>query len=366
MKSKFIYIDDENPEALASIVNGFNDTDLIEVELMDLSSIKNFEQLKGKIQEINPDGLIIDLRLDGEGPNRLSFPATTLAQDLRTMVASGTIKPVPLILCSTSSKMRATYDIDKSSHDLFDYKFEKSITPDWNKLSRKLQSLSSSYLWLNKEKRNIDTILNRTDLHLLDSRAFERLQDKEVQNQVNDITQFVINELFHHPGLLIRESILAARYGIDIEKSKEGWARIKESLLVPCKYTGILSEGWERWWADKTEEIFKTRTDRRLQELNASQRVEYLKKLGFDNITEANPLPYCRSSEFWTICEAYKKPLDPLEGFKIYEVNEPKPWQEAKYISIGAELERKGREKGIRPHPSELDRINDLKEKLAI
>lgn len=365
MKSKYIYIDDENPDALASIVNGFNDTGLLNVELLDLSTIKSFEQVKGRIQEINPDGLIIDLRLDGEGPNRLNFPATTLAQDLRTMAAAGSIRPVPLILCSTSSKMRATYDIDKSSHDLFDYKFEKSITPDWFKFSRKLKSLASSYNWLYEERKTIDEILNRTDLHLLDPRVFERFIDKEIQNQVNDITQFIVNELFHHPGVLIKENILAARYGIDIEKSKEGWERIKESLLNPSKYTGVLSEGWDRWWADKAEEIFKSNTTKRLQELNASQRVEYLRKLGFENINEASPLPYCKSSEFWTICEAYKKPLDPLEGFKIYETNEPKPWQEPKYISFGAELERRGRDKGIRPHPSELIRINDLKEKLT-
>ena len=60
-----------------------------------------------------------------------------------------------------------------------------------------------------------------------------------------------------------------------------------------------------------------------------------------------------------------KSRLDPLEGFKIYETDEPKPWQEPKYISFGAELERKGRDKGLRPHPSEFERIKDLKEMLS-
>jgi hypothetical protein len=366
MKSKYIYIDDESPDALKSIVNGFNDIDLIDVELLDLTKTKSFDQLKGTILEKNPDGLIIDLRLDGEGPNRLNFPATTLAQDLRTMAASGSTRSIPIILCSTSAKMRSTYDVDKSSHDLFDYKFEKSLTPEWLKFSKKLQSLSCSYNWLSERTRSIDEILNRNDLQLLDSRIFERFADKEVQNQVNDIAQFVIKELFHHPGVLIKENVLAARYGIDIEKSSEGWAKIKIDLLNPCKYSGVFSDGWERWWADNTESIFSKITGGlRLQELNAIQRIDKLRKIGFENLVPASPLPYCKSTEFWTICEAYKKPLDPLEGFKIYETDEPKPWQEPKYISFGAELERKGRDKGLRPHPSELERIKDLKEMLS-
>lgn len=78
----------------------------------------------------------------------------------------------------------------------------------------------------------------------------------------------------------------------------------------------------------------------------------------------AKPMPLCKSTEFWTICEGYKKPLDPLEGFRIYSSYELKPWQESKYLSLDAVLERVGIEKGLRPHPSELKRIETKKQSL--
>lgn len=366
MKPKYLYIDDESPEALRSIINGFNDVGEIEVELVDLEKLRDFESLKTYIINQNPDGLIIDLRLDGEGVNRLSFPATTLAQDLRTLAASDEIKSFPLVLCSTSPKMRATYDIDKTSHDLFDYKFEKSLTPEWLKFSIKLKSISNSYKWLNGGNRSLDEILNRKDWQHFDSRIFEKFIDEEQVLKVNDIAQFIIKELFHHPGILIKERTLAARLGVDIEASGEEWDKVKEEFAKDCKYFGVFGDGWERWWHDKISSKFQSISKgEKLHNLNAEQRVNLLVQAGF-KVKPAEPLaPYCKSTEFWTVCEYYKKPLDPLEGFKIFESTELKPWQESKYLSFGAELERKGRDKGLRPHPSELQRIKDLKELLS-
>lgn len=366
MKPKYLYIDDESPEALRSIINGFNDAGEIEVELVDLEKLRDFESLKTYIIKQNPDGLIIDLRLDGEGVNRLNFPATTFAQDLRTLAASNELKSFPLILCSTSPKMRATYDIDKTSHDLFDYKFEKSLTPEWLKFSIKLKSLSNSYKWLNEGDHTLDDILNRKDWHHFDSRIFEKFLDDEQVLKANDIAQFIIKELFHHPGLLIKERTLAARLGLDIEASGEEWDKLKMEFANDCKYDGVFGNGWERWWHDKISSKFQSISKgEKLQNLNAKQRVDFLNKAGF-NVKSAEPLaPYCRSTEFWTVCEFYKRPLDPIEGFKIFESTELKPWQESKYLSSSAELERKGRDKGLRPHPSELQRIKDLKEMLS-
>ena len=54
-----------------------------------------------------------------------------------------------------------------------------------------------------------------------------------------------------------------------------------------------------------------------------------------------------------------EKPLDPIEGFKVYTRNEPKPWQEYEYISLEALLHPYSlQEKNIKPHPSELDGIS--------
>ena len=102
--------------------------------------------------------------------------------------------------------------------------------------------------------------------------------------------------------------------------------------------------------------------------MGAKQRVEILiKATGLEHLVAATPIEFCTSDEFLDgPVKDLRCPLDPLEGFVVYEKSELKPWQESKYISFqAAEVERIGREKGLRPHPSEEDRIAEIKESLS-
>lgn len=364
-KPKYLYIDDENDSSVDSIRDGFNDVRNIEVELYPLQDTRNFEDLKNALIALDFDGLILDLRLDGDGPNRVGFSAPTLAQDLRTIQARKDIKSFPIILCSTLPKIRETYSVDKSSHDLFDYKFEKSAFPDYEKFSRKLYSLAEWYDWLNKEAKSINEVLQRENLKDIDSRIYEKFLISDTPFLANDYAKFIINQLFHHSGALIKERTLAARLGIDIEKS-EDWDRIKE-VFSESSYRGIFSNGWKRWWSDILIKEFKKMSEGfHLSSLNAKQRVDILiEKTGLKDLIPAEPIELCVSTDFWTICEGHKKPLDPLEGLRVYEKSEIKPWQENKYISFhAAEVERIGRDRGLIPHPSEEERIAEIKESL--
>lgn len=363
MKPKYLYIDDEDRGALESFVRGFTDTGLIGIEIFPLDQFHSFEQVKIELKRNDFDGLIVDLRLDGTGPNRVEFTATTLAQDFRTSAASNEFKSFPIILCSTDAKMRATYDSDKTSHDLFDFKFEKSA-PDYEKFSRKFKDLAEGYAWLNEKNNELNEIFGRVDLENLDDRILERFDDKSAKSY--EYAQFVIKELFHHPGPLIKERVLAARLGIDIEESAENWDKLKNEIFNKSMYTGLFSFGWERWWADLVITQFKDFSPLRLAMLNAEERVKILiDSTGIRGLIPAKPITLCNSTEFWTICEGYKKPLDPLEGFKVFESVDLKPWQESKYISFQAsEVERIGRDRGLKPHPSEKERIIRLKQSL--
>lgn len=363
MKPKYLYIDDEEYSSLKSIINGFNDTNLIEVELYPLKRDEPFDHLKKNIVQAKPDGLIIDLRLDGEGPNRVGYTATSLAQEIRTLSAIGDFPSFPLVLCSTSPKMRNTYDADRTSHDLFDYKFEKSDSPEWEKFSRKLASLSEGYKYMNEKSLSIIEIFGRDEFEKIDSRIYERFSEQSFK--AYDISQFVIKELFHHPGILIKERVLAARLGIDIEASGDNWDNLKDLFSQSNKYNGLYASGWERWWADMVQSQFKEIAGTRLTTLNAEERVQLLiQNTGLENLVPAKPIQYCSSTEFWTICEGHKKPLDPLEGFKVYESTDLKPWQEPKYLSFDAIVSHIGRI-DLRPQASEQRRIDELKIKFS-
>lgn len=358
-KPLYLYIDDERDNSVDAIIEGFNDSGLIEVKLFSGGEDKTFDEIKKLLKEEKFQGLIIDLKLDGDGPERVNFKAPTLAQDLRTSAATGLIPSFPLILCSTEPKMRATYSVDKSSHDLFDYKFLKGADPNWKKFSFKLNSLANGYSWLGESIRAVEDILQRSELLNLDSRIIEHISDKENIPTSHDLSHFVIKQLFNHPGVLIKERTLAARLGIDIDASGEDWQRLLQQLEV-AKYKGLYSDGWVRWWSDLINDFFKKISEgRRLPLLNAKERVEIISNhFNLKALIHASPLPFCKSSKFWTICEGHKKPLDPLEGYRIFETGDLKPWQEPKYISFDAAVKRIDRAtKGLRPHPSEEERI---------
>ncbi|MHB1922949.1 MAG: hypothetical protein ACYCOO_12015 [Chitinophagaceae bacterium] len=361
-KVKYLYIDDENGASEISTLHGFNDFNLVEVERFPLVDFIEFGKLKleliERINNNNFDGLIVDLRLDGTGENRTEFNATALSQELRSVAAQGDIRTFPIVLCSTEEKIKKTYNSDKTSHDLFDYKISKSNPhPDWAKLSTKLLSLANGYLALNQSNLTLEQVLGLQNRNSLDQRIVEKMDSLVVHY---DFSHFIIKNFLHQTNPLINEKILAARLGIDINKTpRKSWSKLKLDYFSSACYSGLFSDGWNRWWADDIVDIFLKASGERLAFLKAEQRVDHLKKItGIYDLVEAKPLKFCNSSEFWTICEGYKVPIDPLEAFKIAVSVDLKPWQESKYISLLAILEREGyTDRGLRVHPSELEKL---------
>lgn len=368
---KYLYIDDENGSSEISTLNGFNDTKIIKVNRFNLSEFRDFGSLKKELQRSFKknefDGLIIDLRLDGSGEDRTEFNAAAITSELRSISARKDIKSFPVVLCSTEEKIRQTYDSDRTSHDLFDYKISKSNPkPNWVKISTKLKSLAEGYHWMQTEKRKIDEILGVDQLKTIDIRVTQKLLTFNVPY---DFMHFIIKDLFHQTNPLINERILAARLGIDLGKTPHAvWERLSISILDCIKYKGVFSSGWKRWWAANLIDWFESISGESLAFLDAKSRVNILsQKLGLQKLVPATPLRFCTSSEFWTICEGYKVPIDPLEAFKIYTTVDLKPWQEHKVISLLAILEREGFvDRGLKPNISELDRIKFTKKQLGI
>lgn len=370
-KSRYLYIDDENGSSEISTLNGFNDINLIEVQRFNLTEFREFGRLKKELERacINNefDGLIIDLRLDGAGEDRTEFNATAITSELRSISARGDIRSFPIVLCSTEEKIKQTYDSDRTSHDLFDYKLSKSVSePNWEKISIKLKSLAEGYKWLQNSKRDITEILGVSKLESIDVRVIEKISNFSV---TYDFPFFIIKNFFHHTNPLINERILAARLGVDLEKTpSKVWENLSMTILNDIKYKGLFGDGWKRWWADGLVEWFNSISGEKLAFINAEKRVEVLKeKLNLDEIKHASPLKFCNSSEFWSICEGYKVPIDPLEAFKIHTTADLKPWQESKVISLLAILEREGFvDRGLKPDVSELERIEFIKKEMKL
>lgn len=356
-KPEFLYIDDEPGSTTEALRDGLNDTNIVNINL---ELAKKFDdQLLVFEQELdNYDGLILDLRLDDNTSTGLKHTAVSLAQELRSKsAAQEKYKDIPIILCSTDKKIEALYKKDQTSHDLFDFIFIKDYPLYYEIVGRRLKSIAEGYKYIVNVGSKVEKALN-FDISSIDSRIMNKFVTEDIYFPTHDLAMFILKQLIFTRGPLIDKDVFAARLGIDIERS-EDWDDLINNEFSDVKYTGVFSDGWTRYWADSILNKFKELTGVRLDSLDAEKRVNLLKDVtNYKNIYAAKPIKNSISSKFWTICEHFKKPLDPFEGFKVLQKKDLKPWQEYKYLSFEAAVQRYGK-----IELSEKDRLEMYKKK---
>lgn len=353
MSFKYLYIDDVSDSVTKGLAKNLSSENL----LVEHQHVSIFDQLnmQNTIKIINQyDGLILDLRLDQEPYDGKSFPftATEFAQHIRTLVTKGELKKdIPIIVFSTEANLKDIYFKDMTSNNLFDRFITKKNIP--KTASKKLFSLTNGYSLI-RDNKNINDLL-KIDSSSLDERIFSRFSTDE-SIPTHEYAQVILKDLIYAKGVLIDEQYLAARLGVDVEHSSD-WKNVK-ALFDEAKYSGVFSDGWERWWMFKVDAIFSELAGTYLSYLNAKEKIEVFKKNGFVNLAFSEPIKNNQSYRYWVVCKALNKPLDPMEGFKVYTRSEPKAWQEYEYISLEAlQHPHTLHAKNIKPHPSELENI---------
>ena len=341
MQYKYLYIDDETDDKVTPYAESLSNGDLI-VEPIQVGEL-NKEFILKKLHEY--DGILMDLRTDIEPDKdgKLSdFTGSVWGQHVRDLVTIGDLnKDMPIVLFSHEAKLRDVYFKDMTSNNIFDRFLTKDIFDKTDnieeqkaKVIKKLISLAKGYQEIQND-RDFNNLL-KIDILNLDSRIFSRfVQSSNIPT--HEYAQMILKDLIYAKGVLINEKYLASRLGIDKENS-EDWEEI-EKRFEEAKYKGVFSDGWERWWMFKVNDIFEDISDTYLSYLDAKERVSILKeKLNLENIIFSEPIIKNYSYDYWTVCKATKKPLDPMEGFRVYSTSEPKPWQEYEYISLFALL----------------------------
>lgn len=342
MEMTFLYIDDDSPDRIDGTTQGFMKENFINI-ISNQPQNSWEEQLYfilEKEKEDKLDGLILDLRLD-DYPNKeqkkANFRGTSLAQEIRTRQKEGVLKPFPVVLFSGNDKVANS--LENSGKDLFDIFIAKDSIDDNSYIlyRNKLNALAEGYKQISDS--NLFKILNIEE-EIIDERFISEL-DSLSGSPSHIIARFIINELIEKQSLLIDEKVLAARLGIDKDRSAD-WSKILESLNS-SKYTGIFSAGWNRWWMPLVDkwwrEIIEAETY--LRSTAASNRVKLIKqKLNLD-IQHAQKIDKAESEEYWTVCRGYDLPLDPVDGLLIDGQENLYPWQNAEYVSVDAALKRK-------------------------
>lgn len=370
MTIRYLYLDDESEQSVKPVI------DMLKRREPDLGIEYGFpaefsEQIKA-IKKNAYDGLILDLRLDqlSSGDKRKAgYGAYSLAQELRSRATEGRMHEFPIMLCSSELKLRVSLGKDNTSHDLFDDLYLKEELPDKSAMvAKRLVSLARGYQTIaalvGTKGVPFYKILSIDEnfASMLDPRIFSRFGESSSRYPIHEYARFILTEMLTILGPLVSEEMVAARLGVNISSSSD-WVKLKEQIST-TKYAGPFADGWERWWWPKVEKWWQrlSPSERSLQLLPASKRVEILRKqTKLAGLEIANPVDVGYSECFWTLCSALARPLDPLDGF-IVAGEEPRPWQERRYISIKAAVERTGYTEGLRVAPIERERLLRYKE----
>lgn len=323
MKFRLLYIEDQLPKTIQAdlIEQGFD---------VDINDADNFENTLDQLS-YSYDAYLMDFRLTA---NRGRVDAPTFASTLRTEGKNQKKKPIILI---TSEGYLSLFKNDFTSQDLFDFVVTKeNFRRDIEKYSTRIKDLIDSYKLIETCSFDISKTLGVETLNDIDYRLLQKLNSFKEKNDVYGFCRLINYSLIRSIGLLIGDDILAARLGVD--NSCEDFKKLKERL-EKCRYTGVLSKSYNRWWADQIIEFWNTISDgKSLRRLKANERVVILNSALGLNLEAAKPIPKTISTNFWTICAKYLLPLDPSEGFVLMN-KELENWQEQEYISLEAALE---------------------------
>ena len=375
MTYKFICIDDGQSQEIGPLLSVLRERSGSRIDV-ERQRPTIFENLIEAIQEARPDGLIIDLRLDLEADSegkRARYRGTTVAQDLRTRMSEEEISSIPVVLWSIDWKLKGSFFGDDTVQDLFDrvYDKESEVAERPEQVALELESLAEGYRQVQRaitRGKRLESMLNLENgaIDRLDPRMQERFVDG-TSHSVHEYASFILKELIHQQGPLIDEPVLAARLGVDIERSPE-WQSLVDNLPARVRYRGVFSDAWKRWWSVHLEDWWEMEPDRPrpLRRMGAQERVQALQRtISAKRLSAAAPIDDGYSDRYWTVCQALNRPLDTRDGL-LANSRELKSWQDPPYLSIKAALERIGRDKDLKVHPLERERFEELKEKGSI
>lgn len=357
---KYLYIDDDILQNSQDKVSALVVQDYLDI--MVERNTQGWERQIARLKNLDYDGLILDLKLDEmpvEDGRHAEYRGTTVAQLIRDYQKEGILKAFPVILFTGEENMKKA--LDNTGRDLFDMIIEKGSinSKTASSIPCKLTDLSDCY----------EQLITGTDARSMvnapgyvDDRFRETLHEKQSEDSIANCAHFLLNEFILKPGLLVDEDLLAARLGVDKNKTGIVWQNIL-SVFSDAYYQGVFGKGWKRWWMQSINEIWKSMTETNLQRMGAGDRVEVLRTvLKTDAIVVATKTKYADSDEYWAVCCGTGKPLDPIDGFEVTGQETNYPWQDLLYVSKEAAFHKTKMDvwKGIAS--SEKERLEYLKQ----
>lgn len=370
--TSFLCIDDQQDQSIDMLLQLLSNTDkaLLFDRKTPIDIGEQIRQISDASKTNERFGLLVDLRLDQEadsGGAKVQYRGPTLAQELRTRMAEGDIRPFPIVLWSINEKFLKSYYGDDTSHDLFDavYGKDAEITKSPQVVCRQMISLAEGYRLISSAKQDGTlsySILGLTEDELdgVNAAFMGQFVDTVEKSATHEVCLHLLSDLIRPSGLLVDENTVAARLGVDPTSSGSEWHKILNTLEVG-KYTGPFGNGWPRWWWFRIEDWWSGLQPKmlNLRRIGAKERVDLLNKLLGVTLKPATPIKATHSDKFFTLCVATGEPLDPADGLRV-SMPVMRSWHDVLYVSAYAALNRIEKERW-QIDPLDRDRLDQLK-----
>jgi hypothetical protein len=276
----------------------------------------------------------------GETGAAPDYDGIALAQQIRVLQNREQLPSFPIVRFSKRDVVREYVAGDTTSDDLFEERIEKEDVLERREATvEKLVSLAEDYPQITKfaaSDKKQDALaeifgLETQDLDRVDGRSFLGLLRTVPPHTM---AYYFISGFLRRSGVLIDESLLSVRLGVDAECS-EDWSTLL-GRLNDVQYKGVFSTGYPRFWmfalADWWAELGAGGT---LKRLDADARVEVIReKLGLEKLQPISPNPDSPGQRYWHVCVETGLPVDPAEGFALMDEWGHEPWQDTDYICL--------------------------------
>jgi len=288
---------------------------------------KELLELAEEVIKYKPAILALDYRLDErpagkDNPNR--YKAGPLAQQLRDHAVEMPAEDFPIILVSHEGKIRQFFDPDLTVKDLFDRVYSKeSVTDEQARHVKEIVSLVKGYSQIIK---SLEIAKDRRLMHLLDiaeeeGSNFEH-QDLQIINGYmapHQIARDIFKKIIDRQGLLLDKDNVVAVLGVDSKAIDLDnlFIKLAENKI---NYSGVFSDGWDRWWAHRISNYGKKLCGKAFGNLNAEERVTCLNNSYNLKLSPAKSRWTARVDSLYAFaCSSCRQPTEIEYSVQAYE-----------------------------------------------
>lgn len=302
-----IFIDDQDQSA-AAMMSTRGSLDFAFVPIAPLTRIAT------QVVAADPLVVALDYRLDEDldsiDPSD-AYKGSALAQHLRDLSIDQPKADFGIVLVSAEINIQRIFSPDRTAHDLFDRVYSKEhIERDRDAVRRELVALGGAYRALRAMVPEFDagSILG------LEPDEAAQLLTQELRLPIataaapHIVVRSLLRTIVLQPGLLCDDHDAAAVLGIQPAGLPELERGLRE---VGVAYTGLLSDGWGRWWTHRLEAYAEATFGTRPTSLSSDARTALMReRFGID--VAAAPSPWNGSTDelIALACGSCRRPVE--------------------------------------------------------